>query len=230
MVRITTRKVRLFLIWFYAFKKKKMRLCDGTMPLWVLSLPGSKRRETMALRLGAMNIPFRFMDGYLVTSGNTDALKDVATKIGVELPETSSLQRGDLGCLLAYFLMCKRIVDEKIPWVFIIEDDCVFNVAYPRIAEADLSDFVCSDWTFMHPNMGFSTLGQIVTYVGARKVLKHAARIIRCNLAIDLVLFSDLMADFHIASCYGTNHWLVDQEAPYDQKEFSERMLINEEN
>lgn len=205
-----------------------MRLCDGTMPLWVLSIPGSKRRETMALRLSAMNIPFRFMDGYLVSSTNEEALKDVATKISVELPPTSTLKRGDLGCLLAYFLMCKCVVDEKIPWVFIIEDDCIFNPAYPEIATTDLSDFVCSDWTFMHPNMGFSTLGQIVTYVGARKILKNAARIIRCNLSIDLVLFSDLMMDLNIATCYGTSHWIVDQADPYDDKQFSERMVIND--
>lgn len=205
-----------------------MRLCDGSMPLWVLSLPNSPRRDTMSLRLGKMNIPFRFMDGYMVTSTNADALRDVATKIGKELPTNSTLKRGDLGCLLAYLQMCKRIVDEEIPWVFIIEDDCIFNPIYPNIAEADLSDFVCSDWTFMHPNMGFSTLGQIVTYVGAKKVLRNAARIIACNLAIDLVLFSDLMPDFHIAVCYGTNHWLVDQEAPYDEKEFSERMHLND--
>lgn len=204
-----------------------MRLCDGSMPLWVLSLPNSPRRDTMALRLGKMNIPFRFMDGYTVGTTET-ALADVATKIGKELPMSSNLKRGDLGCLLAYLLMCKRIVDEKIPWVFIIEDDCSFNPAYPDISNADLSDFVCSDWTFMHPNMGFSTLGQIVTYVGARKVLQDASRIIACNLAIDLVLFSDLMPDFHIAVCYGTNHWLVDQEAPYDEKEFSERMHLND--
>lgn len=204
-----------------------MRLCDGSMPLWVLSLPNSARRETMALRLGKMNIPFRFMDGYLVTT-TEEALQDVATKIGKTLPTSSSLKRGDLGCLLAYFLMCKRIVEEKIPWVFIIEDDCIFNPAYPNIAQVDLADFVCSDWTFMHPNMGFSTLGQIVTYVGARKVLQNASRIISTNLAIDLVLFSDLMPDFHIAVCYATNNWLVDQESPYDEKEFSERMLLND--
>lgn len=182
----------------------------------------------MSVRLGGMNIPFRFMDGYLVST-TEESLKDVGDQIGKRLPETSTLKKGDLGCLLAYFLICKRIVDEKIPWVFIIEDDCIFNPAYPNIADADLSDFVCSDWTFMHPNMGFSTLGQIVTYVGARKVLKNADRIIRCNLSIDLVLFSDLMPDFHIAICYGTNNWLVDQETPYDEKEFSERMVLNDE-
>lgn len=206
----------------------QMRLCDGSLPLWVLSLPGSKRREVMSVRLGKMNVPFRFMDGYLVST-TEESLKDVGGRIGKQLPETSTLKKGDLGCLLAYFLMCKRIVDEKIPWVFIIEDDCIFNPVYTNVAEADLSDFVCSDWTFMHPNMGFSTLGQIVTYVGARKVLKNADRIIRCNLSIDLVLFSDLMPDFDIAICYGTNNWLVDQEAPYDEKEFSERMALNDE-
>lgn len=199
------------------------------MPLWVLSLPNSPRRTKMSLRLGAMNIPFRFMDGYLVGDRSTaDALADVATKIGRPLPATSSLQRGDLGCLLAYFLMCKRIVDEKVPWVFIIEDDSIWNPAYPDVALADLSDFVCSDWTFMHENMGFATWGQIVTYVGAKKVLANAARIIGCNLAIDLVLFSDLMSDFHIAVCYGTNNWLVGHEHPHDEKEFSERMVIND--
>lgn len=181
----------------------------------------------MSVRLGAMNIPFRFMDGYMVQSTEA-ALADVGARIGRLLPTTSRLKRGDLGCLLAYFLMCKRIVDEKVPWVFIIEDDCVFNPAYPRVADADLSDFVCSDWTFMHENMGFATWGQIVTYVGAKKVLQHAARIIQCNLAIDLALFSDLMPDFHIAVCYGTNHWLVGHEHPHDEREFSERMIINE--
>ncbi len=206
-----------------------MKLCDGSMPLWVLSLPDSPRRQKMSLRLGSMNIPFRFMDGYLVGDRSVeDALADVATKIGRPLPSTSTLKRGDLGCLLAYFLMCKRIVDEKIPWVFIIEDDSTFNPAYRDVASVDLSDFVCSDWTFMHQKMGFATWGQIVTYVGAKKVLANAARIIACDLAIDLVLFSDLMPDFHIAVCYGTNHWLVEHEHPYDEKEFSERMMIND--
>lgn len=205
-----------------------MRLCDGSMPLWVLSLPDSSRRETMALRLSKLNIPFRFMDGYLVNTTVEDALRDVATKIQKELPTTSTLRRGDLGCLLAYFLMCLHIVDQKIPWVFIMEDDCIFNPLYPNIATVDLSDFVCSDWTFMHPNMGFSTLGQIVTYVGARKVLQNARRIISSNLSIDLVLFSDLLPNFHIAVCYGTNNWLVDQETPYDEKETSERLQLND--
>lgn len=204
-----------------------LRLCDGTMPVWVLSLPGSKRREKMSLRLGAMNIPFRFMDGYLVHGTTEEALEDVGAKIGKQLPSKTNLQKGDLGCLLAYLLMCKKIVDETVPWVFIIEDDAMFNPAYPDVATSDLSDFVCSDWTFMHPNMGYSTVGQIVTYVGAKKILKNADRIIACNLAIDLVLFSNLMSDFHIAVCYNTNHWIVDPEAPYDDIESSERLQIN---
>lgn len=204
-----------------------MRLGDGSMPLWVLSLPHSPRRDSMSLRLGKLKIPFRFMDGYLVST-TEDSLRDVSNQIGEMLPTNSTLPRGDLGCLLAYFLMCKKIVDEEIPWVCIIEDDCIFNPMYKDIANTDIANFVCADWTFIHPNMGFSALGQIVTYVGARKVLKHASKIIASNLAIDLCLFSDLMSNFHIAVCYGTDNWLVDQETPYNEKEYSERMTLND--
>ena len=138
---------------------------------------------------------------------------------------------GDLGCMLAYFYVCKRVVDECIPWVFVCEDDVIFNPLFEkRLSTMDLADYVCSDWTFVHPNHGYSTLGQIITYVGAKKVLQHSTAILQVGMGIDLVLFSDLIKNFHYAVCYGTDAWLVDQEAPYNNIEYSERMKINKNN
>lgn len=205
-------------------------LGNRKMPLWILSIPGSPRRAQMSQYLGSLNIPFEFIDGILVKDRRTEALQELENMLQVPISKESTLPNGDLGCMLAYFYACKRIVDEQIPWVMIIEDDTMFNPTFEKqMRDINLADFICSDWTFVHPNMGFSTLGQIVTYVGAKKILKEIPKIVATNLAIDLVLFSDLFKDFHYAVCYGTNFWLVDQNTPYNETEHSERMQINNE-
>jgi hypothetical protein len=198
--------------------------------VWVLSLPNSQRRSVMSERLGKHNVPFQFMDGVLVDMEDLEAeMQRHSELLRVPLPSTSKLPKGDLGCLLAYLHMCRRIVDEALPWVLILEDDVFFNPKFAdHIATMNLADYICSDWTFVHPNYGYSTLGQVVTYVGAKKVLKRAGDILRVGLAIDLALFSDLLSELHYAVCYGTDNWLVDQDTPYNEKEFSERMQLNE--
>jgi len=200
------------------------------MPVWVLSLQNSPRRVEISKYMGSLNIPYEFMDGVLISSV-TDGLHEMSLKLNIQLPTHSLLPKGDLGCLLAYFLMCKRIVDEKIPWVMILEDDVRFNEKYEQaIRNMNLAEYICSDWTFIHPNMGFSTLGQIVTYVGAKKVLANASKIISANHPIDIMLFSRELENFHYAVCYGTEFWLVDQNTPYNEIEYSERMQLNKQN
>jgi hypothetical protein len=180
----------------------------------------------MASMMATMNIPFEFVDGVVIK--DVDELRYHAGKLGCELPTTSTLPLGDLGCMFAYFYLCKKIVDEAVPWVFVMEDDVVFNPSFKsQIRTMPLDDFICSDWTFVHPNHGYSTLGQVITYVGAKKVLNQACDIMSTGLAIDMVLFSDLLKNFHYAICYGTNYWLVDQGTPYNDPHFSERMQFN---
>jgi hypothetical protein len=204
-------------------------IANREMPIWILSIPDSPRRVDIAKYMGSLNIPYEFMDGILVSSFET-ALHDASLRLNIQLPTESSLPKGDLGCLLAYLYMCKRVVEEKIPWIMILEDDVRFHDKYEKVIKnMNLAEYICSDWTFIHPNMGFSTLGQIVTYVGAKKVLANASKIIAANQPIDLMLFSRELENFHYAVCYGTEFWLVDQNTPYNELEYSERLQINKQ-
>ncbi len=207
----------------------KLRICDGRMPVLIVSIPGSPRRQRITTLMHSLGVPFRFCDGIVVS--NTEEVGGHLRNLGLDNVniDAVNLPYGDLGCMLAHLYVCKMIVDECIPWAMVLEDDVDFNPAIERdVATMDLSPYVCSDWTFIHPNYGFSMLGQIVTYVGAKKVMQQASMIVTCGYAIDIVLFSSAMKkDFSIATCYGSEFWLVDQKTPYNTLEFSERMQLN---
>ena len=108
------------------------------MKIFVISLKSStKRRKSVQSQMEKFDLKFEFFNARNIME-ITNIDKQLATKkFGRELANT------EFACALSHNLLYKKIIDEKITDVIILEDDCILtNKLNNFINMEDKSDFV----------------------------------------------------------------------------------------
>lgn len=91
-------------------------------PIYVISLPGSKRRAGIEAAFNSLGLPFQFWDGV------NGAELDEATLSHIDEAYTQqewghSLNKGEIGCALSHIQLYEHIVQERLSSAIILEDD-----------------------------------------------------------------------------------------------------------
>ncbi len=89
-------------------------------PIFVISLPGSSRREGVKKRFEAQGLSFEFFDGVRGRTGMAGQTEDGRTF-------DSRVSQGEVGCWRSHLRVLQKMVDENIPFALIFEDDCLIE-------------------------------------------------------------------------------------------------------
>lgn len=151
-------------------------------PCFVLSLPGSSRREFMNNEFKKIpELKYEFFDGVKVT--NKEELINELAKYDYTLDQSivfdENTKWGNYGCNLAYIKIIKYIVDNNIQMCSVFEDDIELNPEGIRTFLRDPKEFMKPyenfDWIFTHSykEKSFGTQGQIITLNCAQNFMKE---------------------------------------------------------
>ena len=95
------------------------------IPILVISLPGSKRREYVTNDMKENELEFTFSDGVMIQNEN-DIQKYLDEFDIHDLREGKFTEKfGDFGCTFAFIRAFKYIIDNNIEWTLLLEDDCI---------------------------------------------------------------------------------------------------------
>lgn len=109
------------------------------MQNYVISLKNaSERRQHIECEFSKNNIEFNFFDAITPDKAKTIAL-EMKMKINAEL-----LSQSELACLISHIELWKKIVNEKIPYTAIFEDDIFLGENAKKIFNQN--DWLESDW------------------------------------------------------------------------------------
>jgi len=91
------------------------------LPIFVISMQGSSRRVLIQEHLESLGLDFIFFDG-------------VAGRRSLKNPKEFSeqLSDGEVGCFRSHVAIAKKIMDEKIPYALVLEDD-VRVLNFPKL-------------------------------------------------------------------------------------------------
>ena len=96
------------------------------MRIFIISLKGSKRRNSIQTQMENLNLSFEFFDavnGKELTTEEITLLCDAQA-----LNENPNwLNRGAVGCALSHLFVYQKIIDENIDKAIILEDDMLLN-------------------------------------------------------------------------------------------------------
>ena len=202
-------------------------LRDGNVFVVSLDLPGGNpRRERMRGLLAG--VPFEFSDGVLFKNVDAD-LEAWCVRRGMGTPMTATFfqpKPGDLGVLLAFMQVWETIVQRRLPYAFVLEDDVVPNPA-GDVTCLDVRVGQGVDFAFLHPFGGFGMYASFVTLEGAEKLVAARERLIALDKPIDLALWNNDIPELRMISTFGTANWLYVQSTPLNDAEHSQRVAIN---
>jgi glycosyl transferase family 25 len=162
-------------------------------PIFVISLPGSSRREGVKKRFEAQGLSFEFFDGVRGRTGMAGQTEDGRTF-------DSRLSQSEVGCWRSHLRVLQKMVDENIPFALIFEDDFLienidlladqirhFKVLYAVKPWDWIKLFQFNKIKAMKPvfqmgevvlsvpfKRGFSTACYLVSHQGAGKFLKYS--------------------------------------------------------
>ena len=199
---------------------------DGyKMPILIISLPGSPRREKMMKRFENYKGKVIFIDGVYIKS--EDDRKRWMDILGLDYSTISKLLggNGELGCALAHVSAYKYMIDNNIQRALILEDDAV-----PRYSDSiqDIENYKLEkerdepSIKFIAGLNMYGLVAQIVTLQGAKQLYKHRKELI--TLApIDLVIWEKM-----IPIDYVKGEPMFKHEDIINQAKTSERIRINE--
>ncbi len=105
--------------WYWLCLQRRFFLDrDDDMKNYVISLVGATdRRNHIAQQFDAHQIDFEFFDAI-----SKDQAIEKALQLGISVAR-SDLTLGEVACLMSHVCIWQKIVDEKIPYVAIFEDD-----------------------------------------------------------------------------------------------------------
>ena len=208
----------------YILGRSYERFSGSPMPILVISLPGSPRRERVMQKLARYKGRVIIIDGVLVKT--EDAKRKALRSIDLdydEMKDSIKLATGELGCTLAHINCYKYILEHKIDTALILEDDIVLKDpnAIDYIENFDISKNKGLEYMFLHCTTGYGTQAQIVTSKGAETLYKNRKDLILIA-AIDNVIWAN-----RIPITYVIGPQLFDHEDEYNNINTSERLQID---
>lgn len=180
-------------------------------PIFVISLPGSKRRGTISSQMNRLGLAFEFFDGFDGRGLTGPALKAICNTQASEQLLLRKLAGGEVGCSRSHLLLYEEIVRRRLPWALVLEDDAGLHDDLPDL----LQDFVGGGlsrrvdvlslfsqqdsirvlrrgvlesgrihaYRVMDPNC-YNAVGYLITQRGAARVTRHFQRWQRKSLTV----------------------------------------------
>ena len=100
----------------------------GNIPVYVISLRDSQvRRRNMTERLGALGIPFQFIDAI---DGRTQRVPDEFD--GARVIRDGFQSEAEIACAMSHRLVYRMIAEGRNDLALILEDDAVFQPDFPQ--------------------------------------------------------------------------------------------------
>ncbi len=168
------------------------------MHLFMISLPDDPHRRQSGLsKIQPLNLPYEVVDGVEAAKWRTDQLP-------VSAKTRQEMRVGEIGCYLAHLRALRRVVDYRLPWACILEDDFCFEPD-PDFGLVEISDALPREFDYIHlqRNIGqngkfrvvqthgpfhrvcetpLGTVGYLISYRLANYILNTHAR---CETPID---------------------------------------------
>jgi GR25 family glycosyltransferase involved in LPS biosynthesis len=204
-------------------------------PTFVVSLPGSPRRQAVIQVLSSIGLRFTFWDGIFLK--DTKDLEYWKRTLGIDPELNSQLTTGTLGCKLAFMSLFYTLGlalesgHMKFDFVLVLEDDVVLNPQF-NWNTIVWHDYVQAEYTHLHllpPNLRCGNQAQLITSSGILKLKANISRLFAADCPIDLLLWNSSLrvADMSHASYHEPHNWLFKHAVPYLDPNGSERLQIN---
>lgn len=126
-----------------------------TLPIFIINLPKDiERRRFMERQMKELKLEYEFIDGRQGTDRDVLDSCDDARAIK---EHGKVLMAGEKGCAFSHRSIYKRMLEEKIPYALILEDDVVLPKNISEIIQKELSKEDRSwEWlSFDYPKIGF---------------------------------------------------------------------------
>ena len=165
-------------------------------PCFVLSLPGSKRREFINNEFKKIpELKYEFFDGVKVT--NKEELVNELAKYDYTLDPSivfdENTKWGNYGLNMAHLRFLKYIVDNNIQMCLYFEDDIELNPEGIRTFLRDPKEFMKPyenfDWIFTHSykEKSFGCQGQIITLKCAQNFMKEKNKYLDRTVSMSMI-------------------------------------------
>ncbi len=113
------------------------------MHFFMITMPGPSPRRASGLdKLLSTGLRFEIVDGVEARNWRTDALP-------VDPAAVKKMSPAEIGCYLAHLRALHRIIDYRLPWACILEDDFCFE-ADPDFGLAEIEAHLPPDFDYIH--------------------------------------------------------------------------------
>lgn len=111
------------------------------MRIFVISLKDAvQRRASMTGQLSSLGLDFEFQDAILGKALSAVKVKELVDQTMAYRYEGFQLTPGEIGCALSHLAVYRRIIDEKIPYALVFEDDVAIRPELASLVAAIDSD------------------------------------------------------------------------------------------
>ena len=92
------------------------------------------KKDTERLKIIQQNIPLKFYNIFNAFNGNNIEQNINGIEYFNEFKKLKTkLNNGQIGCFISHLLLWKKMIDENIEYMFILEDDALFSCEFNRI-------------------------------------------------------------------------------------------------
>ncbi|WP_442509882.1 glycosyltransferase family 25 protein [Novipirellula sp. SH528] len=118
-------------------------MVKSSMHLFMISLPDDPRRRQSGLsKIHPLNLPYEVVDGVEASKWRIDQLP-------VSAKTLREMRIGEIGCYLAHLRALRRVVDYRLPWACILEDDFCFEPE-PDFGLVEIGDALPREFDYIH--------------------------------------------------------------------------------
>ncbi len=101
-------------------------LPETDWPIVVISLPdAAARREMISRQLGALDLPFEFLDAIDGRAGLPEEYESSIDRIGTERHFGRAMTDGEYACALSHLAVYRLILARELPGAVVLEDDAI---------------------------------------------------------------------------------------------------------
>lgn len=103
-------------------------LPETDWPIVVISLPdAAARKEMISRQLGALDLPFEFLDAIDGRAGLPEEYESSIDRIGTERHLGRAMTDGEYACALSHLAVYRLILDRDLPGAIVLEDDAILG-------------------------------------------------------------------------------------------------------
>lgn len=109
------------------------------IPIFVISLENSPRREFISQRLNNLGLSFQFFDAVYGKDLSNNDLEKIDREFSIErFGRKKSLTLGEIGCAISHIKLYHYMVEHNIYKAIILEDDAIVSLYFKEIISAAL--------------------------------------------------------------------------------------------